>query len=151
MGQSAAPEGTVCSELIWSATKRAGVQVEDTMVEPGDRPHPSDPAKLGLFSYSQAERIAGGEYLYQRVYNEFYEESGWLGRLLTDAPSDGANQIVNCFASDWCDTNAKDSERWRDPGSGIAVSPDDITHWDLPPAGVMASRRTWSMCRVDMS
>lgn len=143
-------DGTVCSQLIWSAARAAGAQVEDGIVEPGDKPHVPDPAKNGLYTYSEAERLAAGNWLYDRVYNEYYnhEDVGWWGRLWTDAPDDAANQITNCFAFDWCgsepemefdgEPDAKDSERWKDPGPGIgtAVSPDNLTQWDLPPGGV---------------
>jgi hypothetical protein len=147
-----APEGTVCSEMIWSAAKRAGVPVEDPAVEAGDRPHPPDPAKLGLAVYSEQSRQDAGQYLYTSIYNKYYDSLSsssvgrWFKRLLSDAPDDAANQISNCFAFDWCgdepdkifdgETNAKDSDRWRNPGVGVALSPDDITHWDPPPAGV---------------
>lgn len=146
--QADAPDGTVCSQLIWSAAQAAGAQVEDSVVEDGDKPHVPNPAKNGIYIYSSDERLAAGEWLYNRIYNQFYEESGWWGRLFTDAPDDGANQVANCFAFDWCgsepgmefdgEPDAKDSERWRDPGPslGTAVSPDNLTQWDLPPAGV---------------
>lgn len=138
-----APDGTVCSQLVWNAAKAARLVVEDAAVEPGDRPHPDAAGKSGLFLYSEDERRAAGEWLYDRIYNQFYEESGWWGRLLTDAPDDGANQVVNCFGFDWCgsepgmgfdgEEDAKDSDRWRrEPGTGLAVSPDDISHWDAP-------------------
>jgi hypothetical protein len=40
--------------------------------------------------------------------------------------------------------DAKDSERWRDPGPGLgtAVSPDNLTQWDLPPGGVYGLTET---------
>jgi len=42
-----------------------------------------------------------------------------------------ANQLVNCFAFDAC---ADTSDRWKSsgPGTGIAVSPDNILDWDVP-------------------
>ncbi len=54
------------------------------------------------------------------------EEAADLVVLFTDLPDDVANQVLNAFASDWCDTAAKDSEKWRNPGSGESVSPDNI-------------------------
>ena len=152
--QANAPDGTVCSQLIWSAAQKAGVQVEDPAVEPGDKPHVPNPAKNGIYIYSSEERLNAGEWLYNLIYNRFYEESGWWGRLFTDAPDDGANQMANCFAFDWCgsepgmefdgEPDAKDSERWRDPGPGLgtAVSPDNLTQWDLPPGGVYGLTET---------
>lgn len=144
--RSNAPDGTVCSQLVWSAAHAAGVQVEDPAVEPGDKPHAPGQAKNGLYLYSEEERRNAGHWLYNRIYNQFYEQAGWLGTLLTDAPDDGANQITNCFAFDWCgsepgmafngEPDAKDSDRWKNPGLGTAVSPDNLTQWDLPPGGV---------------
>jgi hypothetical protein len=55
---------------------------------------------------------------------------------LTNAPDDVANQVTNCFAFDYCATSAKDSDRWKDPGEGIAVSPDDLmNYFDSPATG----------------
>jgi hypothetical protein len=63
------------------------------------------------------------------------ETSGTTIKWATDAPDDVANQVTNCFASDFCSEDAKDSERWQDPGSGFAVSPDDIVnYYDAPNA-----------------
>ncbi len=63
------------------------------------------------------------------------ESSGTIAKWATDAPDDVANQVVNCFASDYCSEDAKDSERWKDPGTGFAVSPDDIVNfYDAPNA-----------------
>ena len=152
--QANAPDGTVCSQLVWSAAQKAGVQVEDSVVEPGDKPHVPNQARNGIYIYSSAERLAAGEWLYDLIYDKFYEESGWWGRLFTDAPDDGANQMANCLAFDWCgsepgmefdgEPDAKESERWRDPGPGLgtAVSPDNLTQWDLPPGGVYGLTET---------
>jgi len=152
-------DGTVCSELVWSAARAAGVEVEDVNLEAGDRVHPTDASRRGLYLYTEAERLAAGRFIYDRIYNQFYEESGWWGRLFTDAPDDGANQVCNCFAFDWCGReeqrreflsetdqtldspstdgdHSKDSSEWEDPGVGIALSPDDLLeHWDRHPAG----------------
>jgi hypothetical protein len=57
-----------------------------------------------------------------------------LGTLIgwtSDIRDDVANQMVNCFASDDCSESAKDSEKWKNPGDGQAVSPDDMLSWDL--------------------
>ncbi len=51
----------------------------------------------------------------------------------SDMPDDVATQLVNAFASDYCDTAAKDSDNWRKPGIGHAVSPDNIINcWSSP-------------------
>lgn len=54
------------------------------------------------------------------------EKLGTLIDWLTDLPDDVANQVVNAFAFDWCDTAAKDSDKWKNPGTGRSVSPDNI-------------------------
>jgi hypothetical protein len=57
-------------------------------------------------------------------------------KWLTDAPDDVANQVANCFAFDECAPNAADSDHWKDPGEGTAVSPDDImNNYDSPATG----------------
>ena len=38
-----------------------------------------------------------------------------------------ASQVNNCFASDGC---ANTGDDWRNPGTGVAVSPDDMLDWD---------------------
>ncbi|MCL2726291.1 MAG: PKD domain-containing protein [Polyangiaceae bacterium] len=48
------------------------------------------------------------------------------------AESNIANQVTNCFAFDGCDDT---SDRWKNPGPGIAVSPDNILAWDVPASG----------------
>jgi hypothetical protein len=53
--------------------------------------------------------------------------------LTSDMPDDLANQICNAFASDRCETAAKDSDSWKDPGVGYAVSPDNIINSWAPP------------------
>jgi hypothetical protein len=60
-------------------------------------------------------------------------ETKLLVEWLSDMPDDVANQIVNAFASDYCDTDAKDSDKWRKPGDGYSVSPDNIINcWSAP-------------------
>ena len=54
------------------------------------------------------------------------------GTLVCDqVESNIANQLTNCFASDAC---ADTSDAWKNPGpgTGIAVSPDNILDWDVP-------------------
>ncbi|WP_394823823.1 hypothetical protein [Pendulispora albinea] len=58
--------------------------------------------------------------------------AGWA----TDAPDDIGNQITNCFAFDYCSEEAKDSDAWKEPGNGFAVSPDNLLdHLDSPATG----------------
>lgn len=128
--------GSVCTSFIWTALRKTGTQVEGLRLEPEDFSlgAEQDPGMLdGLYFYTEAERKAGGDWLYHHFYNLAYEQAGWLGRLFTDAPDDVANQVANCFANDSCN---KDSEAWKNPGVGRAVSPDNILlYWDAPETG----------------
>jgi hypothetical protein len=130
---------TVCSNAIWLAMRRIGLLPEGPELEPSDfllGAQVDDQTENGLYFYTEAERKAAAHFLYGYIYNTAYEESGWLGRLLTDAPDDIASQIVNCFGSDDCSVSAKDSDAWKSPGPGRAVSVDDMFFWDPPPTGV---------------
>lgn len=54
----------------------------------------------------------------------------------TDTPNKIANQFANCFASDFCAIEANSSTAWREPGTGVALSPDDLmNHFDAPEQG----------------
>jgi hypothetical protein len=64
---------------------------------------------------------------------------------LQDAADDVANQTPNCFVSDVCDEDAKDSTNWEDPGTGNTVSPDDMMFWDVH---TVAEFR-WEKCQGD--
>jgi hypothetical protein len=66
---------------------------------------------------------------------------------LSDMPDDVANQILNAFASDWCETEAKDSDKWKKPGTGRSVSPDNILNcWSEPMSGLTDPREV--LCGV---
>ena len=52
---------------------------------------------------------------------------------MTDMPDDVANQLCNTFAADQSDSSATDSDNWRNPGTGLTVSPDDIINEWAPP------------------
>lgn len=144
-GWAAGTVPTVCSSFIWLSAQRAGIRLEGpdpttpaSDLETGDVVLGAevDPAtRDGLYHYSAQERQDAARWLYQQVYDAVYNKSGWLGRFLTDAPDDVANQIVNTFASDWADTAAKDSDAWQHTGAANAVSPDNILLWDSPEAG----------------
>lgn len=140
---------TVCSSLIWAAIK----QLDDPKVMIEGREEYTQPSDLeptdvgaqvdfrtrdGLYYYTAEERLAAASWLYDYFYNVAYEEAGWWGRLFTDAPDNLANQMCNTFGFDWSgedeDGNPSyNSDRWKDPGDGRAVSPDDIkNYWDAP-------------------
>lgn len=125
---------TTCSSFIWHAFKQAGIELEGADLEPADvlqLAMRDDATPDGLYLYTAAERSRAGDWLYNEVYSKAYERAGWFGNLVTDAADNFGNQLANCFAADGCDTDAKDSERWRNPGYGRTVSPDDMLFWDI--------------------
>lgn len=157
-------EGTVCSQAIWRAARNVGVHLEGVLEEsdclPGDDAcvpgtSMSNPEHDGLYDYSEAERKGGAELLkilFVEAAQEALEDmdlfAEWI-QGVEDPLNQVANQVVNCFAFDWCDTdhgptdldgNAVDcdeddprnSECWTSPGKGRAVSPDDMLAWDGP-------------------
>jgi hypothetical protein len=124
-------QATVCSTFIWSAAKKAGVTLEGAL-EAGEWKYPADAqTQDGLYFYPESARKAGANALFSTLYNEALKKSGHFFRALTDVPEDVSNQMVNCFASDFCSEDAKDSDRWKNPGVGRTVSPDNIMLWDI--------------------
>jgi hypothetical protein len=126
---------TVCSSLLWMSIRQSGVPMEGGMLEQSDLAGgaqivPSTPD--GLYVYQSDERIAAGEILYSKIHEMVLESAGWLGNALTDAADDTANQMLNAFASDWCETDAKDSDAWRQTGDANAVSPANLCFFDAP-------------------
>ncbi len=158
-------EGTypaVCSSFIWAVARRLGLQLEGPggLARPQDLEITDAPAVEvgdntpdGLYLYREDERTKAAHWFHERVHTEVLdnvrgkvkEKIGDVGRFddllggiinaLSDMADDVANQMCNAFASDWCDTDAKDSDRWSSPGTGIAVSPDDTMRWDGPDTG----------------
>ena len=94
----------------------------------------------GLYYYTAEERKDAADLVYERVYEKAYEKAGDWGRLFADAPSDFANQVANTFAFDYSDRefddeDSKNSDKWKNPGDGRSVSPDDmLMFWDGPRA-----------------
>lgn len=141
-------DGTMCSQFVWGAARAAGLPLEDpTTAEPGDKGHARGASLNGLYEYTEEERRLAATWIYDTLYDQTHDLIGDAVRLFTDLPDDISNQTVNCFAFDWCgeeegfeydgESDPKDSSRWDQPGPGIGVtvSPEDITHWDLPTAG----------------
>jgi len=140
--------GTVCSSLIWGAVQQLEDPVDLEMDESpltGRDLESSDEGAVvqedtadGLYYYYADERETAAQWLYDHYYGIAEEQSGFWGKVFTDAPDDLANQITNTFASDWSGENdegkhSKDSDKWKNPGGGHAVSPDTIrNYWDAP-------------------
>lgn len=142
-GWAAGTIPVVCSSMIWVAAQRAEVKLEGPLAivttgELEQNPDKDGGAEVasdtldGLYSYTAEERRAAAEWLYYTTYQKAYAKAGFLGRLITDAPDDIANQICNTFASDWTDGDSKDSDDWKNTGAANAISPDNILFWDSP-------------------
>jgi hypothetical protein len=119
----------VCSTFIWKSIQ----QYLDTTGSSLNLVTNSDPRKLGsggLFKYSVDDRKAAANTLYNIIFNKVYAQAGWFGEMLTDASDATANQVCNCFASDACDDN-EDNDRWKNPGIGATVSPQDLMEYSL--------------------
>lgn len=151
-GWAAGTVPTVCSSFIWLSAQRAGIRLEGPAqfataaeLEPGDVVSGADVGGQthdGLYRYTAEERQAAARWLYQTLYDQVKNKAGFWGKLLTDAPDDVANQICNTFASDWADTDAKDSDNWKNTGEASAVSPDNLLLWDSPEAGNQGAFRS---------
>jgi len=134
-----------CSSLIWAAAQSAGIRVERDQADPydprdhHDRPH--IPGRPGLYAYGEAERKAAGSALFAGVWNLGKDKISWWNAPLSEpAVSRVANQVCNALAYDDCshpwDWSDPGTDRWSSPGTGAAVSPDDLKNWDEPPGGV---------------
>lgn len=137
-GWQVGTRATVCSAFVRQALKDAGAVLEGPVLEPADYQAGGAADALtpdGLYTYDEHERLLGGQFLYDTIYAQAYDQAGWFGAAVTDAPDDLASQIVNCFASDACTHADTNSNAWRTPGPGHAVSPDNILLWDAPANG----------------
>lgn len=144
-GWAAGTRASVCSSYIWlhAKARNAHLEADQSPVKPTDL-ELSDPVGEtdpiigpttpdGLYNYSAQERSDAAYWLYDTIYNQAYQEAGWLGEILTDAADDTANQFLNAFAND--DADGKDSDAWKNVTDADAVSPDNMLRWDSPALG----------------
>jgi hypothetical protein len=132
---------TVCSSFIWNAFRKIGIELEGTTLELEDvrvgAAERDDQTADGLYLYREDERRAAADYLLASTHDKVMEKAkaeglpGIIWEFFAGAADNVANQTVNCFGSDGCDTEDKDSDRWKHPGVGRAVSPDNILMWDV--------------------
>jgi hypothetical protein len=134
----------VCSAFIWRTLKKHGVHLEglgatvqDTDLEPldkeaGAKVGPTTPD--GLYLYTAADRLNAGNWLHDAIYNQAYDQTGWLGELLTKAADHIANEMLNSFAVDVTQTD-DDNETWKQTKDANAVSPDNFFFYDGPGFG----------------
>lgn len=143
-GWAADTLAVVCSTFIWDTLRLAHVVLEGDQLEPNDFARGAErdaTTQDGLYLYQAAERQKAGHTLYDRTHNHVLDEAdkntcfglpcGRAWEFFAGAADDIANQLVNCFDTDWCDTAAKDSDRWKNTGPGRSVSPDNILFWDI--------------------
>ncbi len=140
-GWAAGSFPSVCSSFIWMAVKRSGALMEGDTLEPQDHQPPPGAERDatspdGLYLYRADERLRAGEALYAFITDKARAEVPAAIDAVEDVVDDIGNQFCNAFASDWCDTPAKDSDAWRTTSEADAVSPDDLLRWDPPPQGL---------------
>ena len=136
-GWAAGTRPTVCSQFVWYSLKLAYIQLEGPTLEETDVALGAQLDSVtndGLYLYTEEERRVAAYWLYGQLHNLAYAKAGWLGDVLTDAADHFSNQFANCFVNDDCSSD-NDSEAWRNPGQGRAVSPDNMLFWDGPATG----------------
>jgi hypothetical protein len=128
-GWSANTVSTVCSSFEREAASKAGFPLWPTRSA-------ADGVPDGMRKYNTDERTAGANALWSNTYDSVMANPSWIvsglawiflpGYLPAMADNIG-DQLANCFATDSC---ADLGDSWENPGEGIAVSPDDVAHWD---------------------
>ena len=90
----------------------------------------------GLYYYRPDERATAANWFHGEVYNEALEMTKEFayGIPIGAIADMFADQISNCFVNDDC-SSSNTSDAWKNPGSGIAVSPNNILFWDGPDTG----------------
>lgn len=149
-GSSGWANGTfpsVCSSFIWFCATENGATLESSELEEDDTAEGAeaelpDSGEDGLYRYTAEERLNAGEflvqYLHQLVIDSAQQNFDWAGDFFAgwhDVADDVSNQVANTFASDFSDTEAKDSDQWRETVDADAVSPDNLLRWDGPDRG----------------
>jgi hypothetical protein len=131
-GISVAQRPSVCSSFIWQMFRDTGVPIDFREDALAGSVVPSSTAGLAL--YSEAQRDIAGNALWDSMYNNV-KAKGLLAQIF-EAPDRYANQAVNCFAFDNCEHGGSGGGRvWTgsNSGQGVAVSPDDMLHWNMYP------------------
>ena len=136
----------VCSSFVWLCLKENNLP----LVTQKQYESPSDlsPAATsqgvrvgkgtldGLFYYTNAERQQAAQVLNQIFENQVLQHEGffkYIPLVSTDIASNVSDQIMNMFVFN--NPNMYGSSAWLAPGDANAVSPDNITCWNLPAFG----------------
>ena len=142
-GWAAGTYPTVCSSFVWFCARSKQATFEGSSLESDDLQNDvevelPESGEDGLYRYTAEERLAAGEFIYQWLVDMVWDSAegfeDWLVAI-EDVADDVGNQVLNTFESDWAETEAKDSENWRDPSDADAVSPDNLLRWDGPSKG----------------
>ncbi|MEY4544940.1 MAG: hypothetical protein RL685_1135 [Pseudomonadota bacterium] len=119
-----------------------GRAVEQEDLFEGASPPTGDGIVDGLYTYTEGERREGAEQIYSSTFNRVREKQdsvlGPLAPGLDLAMQQArriASQFTNCFGSDQCGVEGAFSTDFENPGTGVAVSPDDFRFWDGPATG----------------
>jgi len=123
---------TVCSTFVWHVLKSADAQLEGPGLEPEEIARSwSHGGTDGLYLYPEADRRNAAESMWRNVHAMVMTKS-FFDPLFDVIARGIANQLVNCFVSDGCDTEDFFLDTWKNPGDGRTVSPDNLLLWDPP-------------------
>jgi hypothetical protein len=132
---------TVCSVFVWYVLKSKNAILEGPGLEPEEAKtwlHGATglsavdkDAYDGLYFYPELKRREAAEFMWASVFDMVMMDS-FFDPLFWPIAAGIANQLVNCFTWDDCDSYDTDHTRWRNPGDGRTVSPDNILLWDPP-------------------
>ena len=139
--QGASP--AVCSSFVWLCMKQANIAcVTTSRYETSADFTPAaiaggaavgDNTLDGLCFYSQQERQVAGQVLFTQLQSDIQNQEGAFSGipvLGSAVASSLADQITNTFASG--NPDMAGSSAWQAPGTGNAVSPDNILFWNTP-------------------
>jgi hypothetical protein len=133
----------VCASFIWLCMKEAEIACVTTNKYETDSDFTasaiaggaaaSNDTLDGLFFYPEAERQTAGQMLHDALQSDIENQEGAFASIPivgSDVASSLADQICNAFASG--NPNLPNNSNWKNPGTGNAVSPDDMTFWNVP-------------------
>jgi hypothetical protein len=131
----------VCSSFVWLCMKQANITCvtankyetnsDFTPTAIADGATASNNTLDGLFFYSEAERQTAAQVLFAELESDIQNQEGAFSNvpiLGSSIAAKLAEQIVNDFAFGNPDMAGKPN--WKNPGTGNAVSPDNIMFWD---------------------
>lgn len=142
--QGASP--AVCSSFVWLCMKKANIALVTTNQFETNADFTPDAIAAGaaavsntldgLCFYPEAERITAGTLLHAQLASQIKNKEGVFASvpIIGDAVANSlADQISNTFA--FGNADMAGNSAWQHPGTGNAVSPDDITFWNVPAFG----------------